>query len=587
MALPTPTPAQTSACLLVLAIFSSMAGHAAAFDWTLHGPQNSYVSFSATLIVPPMPGKPATGDGTWFYWPGLQTDSRAANYNPIGFGVLQPVLSYGPACYNKGSQPLTRKPYESWYVSNWYVNLQKDPLPGYRGCFSSEMMLVNPGDSLAMSLVLDGTTWLQSVTRQGKECSGGGSASATGCQVLYSLDMLGQGQNRAELVLEHWNKAGPYTNVAFNDITLVTANAEPASSLQFCTERSLLQKYEACSGMVLSDDKKTCTIQQCLFAPPALPSPVVVVTTAAGANATATVPADPAATNTTAASTETGTESDGGFSFAGVGPMAPPADAPPDTTANLLSIKESNPDTGTTSINGTSPNVVWGTTEEGSGVANPPPPAAAPSPSSSTSAQGLGVKGANIPQWVIYAGAGGGAFILLVVGLSVVLYRRRKRAHAPPMPLAMVPPNSGRPSKDSYDNRAHSPRYNSPQRNEHSNFPRGYNENSSHTSPHQQQQRYGYESPVGGGASSPNHRRDRGDAQSDSRQGRSTRNASSSRAAGGRDYSDSHSSNARSGEGRDRTRDYVRSESARRRGDQGSGGSRRAESSSRNGGGRG
>ncbi|KAJ3237578.1 hypothetical protein HDU81_009274 [Chytriomyces hyalinus] len=571
-----PTPAQTSAGLLVLAIFSSLAGHAAAFDWTLHGPQNSYVSFSATLIVPPMPGKPATGDGTWFYWPGLQTDSRAANYNPIGFGVLQPVLSYGPACYNKGSQPLTRTPYQSWYVSNWYVNLQKDPLPGYRGCFSGEMMLVDPGDSLAMSLVLDGTTWQQAVTRQGKECSGGGSASAGGCQVVYSLDMMGQGQNRAELVLEHWNKAGPFTNVAFNDITLVAANAEPATSSQFCTPRSLLQKYEGCSGMVLSDDKKTCTIQQCLFTPPALPSPVVVVTTAADANATATVTADPSATTTTASS-ETTSGSDGEFNFDGVGPMAPPADAPPDTTKNLPTIKETNPDTGTTSNNGTSPNVVWGTTDEGSGSANPPPAAAA-TPSSSTSAQGLGAKGVNIPQWVIYAGAGGGAFILLVVGLSVVLYRRRKRARAPPIPLAAAhSPHPGRPSKDSY--RAHSPRYNSPQRND---SPRGYNNENS--SPRNAPQGYdrGHESPVGG-ASSPNYRRDR---ESDSRQGRSMRNASSSRAAGGRDYQDS--SNARAGEGRDRAREYVRSESARRRGDQqGSGGARRAESTSRNGGGRG
>ncbi|KAJ3020201.1 UNVERIFIED_CONTAM: hypothetical protein HDU68_010314, partial [Siphonaria sp. JEL0065] len=255
--------------LLLLASLCLLAENAAAFDWTLLGSGNSYTSFISTLEVPIVPTRPATGDATYFYWPGLQTNSAAKNYQPIGFGVLQPVLTYGPAC--TPNAPQGASPYRGWYISAQYVNPTGTQL-GHKGCMGGNMMDVAPGDNILMTMVLQGTTWVQTVTRQGVACSGPGSGvnSASGCQVSFSIDMLGQGQNRAELVLELYYQAVVTTNVVFKDISLQILNTEPSNSTRFCTPTSRLQKTETCSGMVLSADGKTCTIQQCLFvAPPA------------------------------------------------------------------------------------------------------------------------------------------------------------------------------------------------------------------------------------------------------------------------------------------------------------------------------
>ncbi|KAI9336329.1 hypothetical protein BDR26DRAFT_897079 [Obelidium mucronatum] len=235
--------------LLVLSILEGSV----AFDWTLLGQGNAYTSFISTLAVPPLPSRPAKGDATYFYWPGLQTNSAATNYNPIGFGVLQPVLTFGPAC--TPNQPVGASPYRGWYVSAQYVN-PNGTQPGHKGCMGGNMMDVAAGDSLLMTMVLQGRS---------------GVNSPSGCQVSFSIDMMGQAQNRAELVLELYYQAVVTHDVSFTGISMTILNPEPANSTRFCTPTSRLQKTETCSGMVLSADKKTCTIQQCLFTAPPLP----------------------------------------------------------------------------------------------------------------------------------------------------------------------------------------------------------------------------------------------------------------------------------------------------------------------------
>ncbi|KAJ3237577.1 hypothetical protein HDU81_009273 [Chytriomyces hyalinus] len=246
-------------CVLALSLPVS------AFDWTLKGPGNTYTSLECRMTVPPVPVRPAAGkDATYFYWPGLQTNQYAPNYNPIGFGVLQPVLTYGKAC--TPNQPAGASVYRGWFISAQYVN-PKGTETGYKGCQGGNMMDVAAGDTLMMSMVLQGTTWVQTVTRVGVACSGPGSGVSTpdGCQVSYALDMRGQGQNRAEIVLELYFNAVVTDNVLFSDIRLVAAKPEPAGSVAFCNSLSRLQANEACSGMALSQDGLTCTISSCLF----------------------------------------------------------------------------------------------------------------------------------------------------------------------------------------------------------------------------------------------------------------------------------------------------------------------------------
>jgi hypothetical protein len=91
---------------------SKKNGHVA--FWTTSG--NEIVGLRTTLRVPAKP-EPA---GTIFLWPGLQPDRDGRNYFPIGNGVLQPVLTWGPSCA-PGEKPRT---YSTWWISGQYVNTQ-------------------------------------------------------------------------------------------------------------------------------------------------------------------------------------------------------------------------------------------------------------------------------------------------------------------------------------------------------------------------------------------------------------------------------------------------------------------------------
>ncbi|KAI9341406.1 hypothetical protein BDR26DRAFT_969861 [Obelidium mucronatum] len=340
---------------------------------------NSYTAFAVTLAVPPLP--PA-GVGTWFYWPGLQTDARAANYQPVGFGVLQP-------------------PYASWYVAAWYVNLDAAPLPGFRGCYSGEAMLADPGDSLRMALALAGSVWTQTIVRLGRPCVGGGTQTAEGCQTVYALDMRGQGQNRAELVLELWNKAFIHSDVVFSSISLTIQNPEPAGSLYFCTSRSYIKPTETCTGISLSADKKTCTIDQCIFTKPAAPT--------AGAE---DPPAPPVS-------------NPAGGGSGSIAPPPPPADAPPETGGTVPIIDSpilSNNDTSSSSPSSTSSsgnNTSTGSTLNVGGVAivwGDNIAAVVAPPASTTSAPASTSSG-----YIIKVA------LIIGVGIFVVVSRRRDR----------------------------------------------------------------------------------------------------------------------------------------------------------------
>ncbi|ORY28930.1 hypothetical protein BCR33DRAFT_745483 [Rhizoclosmatium globosum] len=229
--------------VLVVAVQLLFATIADAFDWTLSGPGNTFTSFTCTLTVPPVPQRPTSGDATYFYWPGLQSVRNSSTFAPIGFGVLQPVLTFGPSC--TPNKPPNTSVYRGWHISAQYVN-PTGTVAGYKGCLGGNMMDVAPGDNLQMSLVLQGSTWVQTVVRSGVACSGPGSglASPNGCTVSFSMDMKGQAQPRAELVLELYYQAVVTSDVTFSNIQLQIKNPEPASSTRFCTPTSRLQVGE-------------------------------------------------------------------------------------------------------------------------------------------------------------------------------------------------------------------------------------------------------------------------------------------------------------------------------------------------------
>ncbi|KAI9336326.1 hypothetical protein BDR26DRAFT_490506 [Obelidium mucronatum] len=374
-------------CVLALLVLLATAHDALAFDWTLLGAGNGFTAFTTTLRVPPVPARPATGDATYFYWPGLQTNAAARNYSPIGFGVLQPVLTFGPAC--TPNQPRGASVYRGWHVSAQYVN-PGGKVATHSGCLGGNMMDAAPGDALLMAMVLQGSTWVQTVTRLGVACSGPGSGvdTSAGCQVSFAIDMLGQGQNRAELVLELYYQAVVTHDVSFTDISMTILNPEPSNSTRFCTPTSRLQKTETCSGMVLSADKKTCTIQECLFTAPA----VVVVPPPVSAGS--------------------GTDANGTpISPGNVLPPPPPEDETSDPVDPSNSGSSSSPGSGSSSSGSN------GSTSNGSNAISGPNNAVVLNQTSTSSGPS---------KTLIYAGAGVGAALVVAIGAFVLIRRNSK-----------------------------------------------------------------------------------------------------------------------------------------------------------------
>ncbi|KAI8835205.1 hypothetical protein BJ741DRAFT_608340 [Chytriomyces cf. hyalinus JEL632] len=376
-------------CVLSLSLCRSVA----AFDWSLKGPGNTYTALECRMTVPPVPVRPAAGkDATYFYWPGLQTNQYAPNYNPIGFGVLQPVLTYGKAC--TPNQPAGASVYRGWFISAQYVN-PKGTETGYKGCQGGNMMDVAAGDTLMMSMVLQGTTWVQTVTRVGVACSGPGSgvSSPDGCQVSYALDMRGQGQNRAEIVLELYFNAVVTDNVLFSDIRLVAAKPEPAGSVAFCNELSRLQKNEACTGMALSQDGLTCTISSCLFTATASRADVPTL--------------DPATIDNS---------NNGGVDAQGnpisVGSTIPP---PVDNNNGGLGAGSIAPPTDNTSGTGNT-----------SGATTPSTGGGSTAGSTTTTGGSTQTSSKGISNTVLYGAIGGGVALLLIVG--IVMCNRRSKS---------------------------------------------------------------------------------------------------------------------------------------------------------------
>jgi hypothetical protein len=169
-------------------------------------PPNEWLYMRTTMLVPKEP--PA--GGTVFLWPGIQPLPSGANYQPIGNGVLQPVLTWGPSC-----APGAPSGHSTWWISPVYVNVSSRD-SAYRGCHGGPVIEVEPTDLLDLEIYLDKPKWVQKVIeRKSKEAT------------EYALDMKGQAQGRAFFVIELPGNAKPTEDVVFTKSVLKMANAEP------------------------------------------------------------------------------------------------------------------------------------------------------------------------------------------------------------------------------------------------------------------------------------------------------------------------------------------------------------------------
>jgi hypothetical protein len=175
---------------------------------------NEVVKLTTTMIVPK---EPEPRVGTLFLWPGIEPLQTNSTFNPVGLGVLQPVLTWGTSCAPGGVTT-----YDTWWISGMYVNVNYANRE-FSGCKGGNVMKVAVGDKLDIEMFLEGTTWTQIVTNR-----------SNGNSVDFDIDLEGQQQPRAMFKIETidnqtftLNPTKPVDDVIFTSSTVTFKESEP------------------------------------------------------------------------------------------------------------------------------------------------------------------------------------------------------------------------------------------------------------------------------------------------------------------------------------------------------------------------
>jgi hypothetical protein len=182
------------------------------------GAPNQNMGLQTSLTVPPLPPIPTNSAATLFIWLGLEPATDSANFMPINTGVLQPVLTWGLSC----APPTVAQParFSSWWISAQYVNTIGND-PGYMGCFSGDLIQVNPGDVLLINMSLDVPSgiWTETV-----------ADANTNQSVAFSINTQGQGQNWSFFDIEEYFDATIATPVVFSNTTITFESPDTTGS---------------------------------------------------------------------------------------------------------------------------------------------------------------------------------------------------------------------------------------------------------------------------------------------------------------------------------------------------------------------
>jgi hypothetical protein len=151
-----------------------------------------------TMLVPKEP----QGQDTLFLWPGLQPSSSGGI---AGFGVLQPVLTWGGSCNGNGND---------WWISGQYVYFTG----GFGGarCETGDLMEVDVADKLDIEFVLDGTVWTQNIKNQ-----------SNGKLVTFDRDLEGQKQIEVLYQIEAPTRNRPSEDVIFTNSVITLSESQP------------------------------------------------------------------------------------------------------------------------------------------------------------------------------------------------------------------------------------------------------------------------------------------------------------------------------------------------------------------------
>ena len=209
---------------------------------------NQITDLTTTMKVPAEPSM----SGTLFLWPGLQPRKDGMDFSPVGYGVLQPVLTWGPSCA-PGNQPIL---YSTWWVSAQYVNTSGS-VQGLTGCLGGDVMPVNVGDSLSIEISLNGTSWTQTITD-----------AQSGRSVSYVIDLKGQAQNDALFEIETYGQY-PVGDVEFSNTSVTFASpVDNCEFFDFGSSSSQVDRGDSDSTPSLSNGNHVCSIASIILHDP-------------------------------------------------------------------------------------------------------------------------------------------------------------------------------------------------------------------------------------------------------------------------------------------------------------------------------
>jgi hypothetical protein len=214
-------------------------------------PKNEIVRLNTTLVVPELP---LSKGGTVFLWPGLQPMPDSTNFLPIGNGVLQSVLSWGPSCAPPADTDGYPRP-DGWWISGQYVNTMGD-LVGFQGCFGGPIIGARPQDHLLINMSLAGAIWTQTILNL-----------RSGESVAFGVDLRGQAQAYARFNIEPYDGARA-PDVTFQDTIIGFARPDP----QNCDLREQ-GPDDSITARMLAGDYLSCSIGSITLKGPGVPAP--------------------------------------------------------------------------------------------------------------------------------------------------------------------------------------------------------------------------------------------------------------------------------------------------------------------------
>ena len=219
---------------------SSDGGTMIAHEWDTAGSYGGpgFGTFTCTFTVP---DTPVYAQQSVFLWCGVQQASGVTPTGDTSFGVLQPVLMYGPDCvqalpegagFGPGNDPAyDAHPY--WYYSSQYVYPSPRGSTNYQ-CTSGPVFKASPGDVLVSTFTMTASGATVAMAQQ----NGAGQSSLTAASPWddsgqsWSQFLGSNDQIIVEAAVEVWDLDSPSGwPKAFQSGWSVSASISPASGL--------------------------------------------------------------------------------------------------------------------------------------------------------------------------------------------------------------------------------------------------------------------------------------------------------------------------------------------------------------------